>query len=245
MGFGGLLAQGRPRKKSGSERRTRFGLGVTGQRLFLLGCRGKSPDGPGGFGRANEGVCGADEDRAGSRQRARSQRARAGGSHRHGAATEPGAHVAAERQRGGETRSSIRLVDQNSGATTVLSLSDVIASSGALPFRDVMIDPGEFVPEHTSRVGSAADARESTQGRVHGEANRNAHKDLLKELEPLNTPPLDSIQVGGVMARLSCAVGLAFMNDRSVPSELFRSFTAAQSTIVKHLIQNAERRFLA
>ena len=149
MGFGGLLAQGRPRKKSGSERRTRFGLGVTGQRLFLLGCRGKSPDGPGGFGRANEGVCGADEDRAGSRQRARSQRARAGGSHRHGAATEPGAHVAAERQRGGETRSSIRLVDQNSGATTVLSLSDVIASSGALPFRDVMIDPGEFVPEHT------------------------------------------------------------------------------------------------
>ena len=58
-------------------------------------------------------------------------------------------HAAAERQRGGETRSSIRLVNQNSGATTVLSLSDVIASSGALLFRDVMIDPGEFVPEHT------------------------------------------------------------------------------------------------
>ena len=188
-------------------------------------------------------VCGADEDRAGSRQRARSQRAWAGGSHRHGAATEPGAHVAAERQRGGETRSSIRLVDQNSGATTVLSLSDVIASSGALPFRDVMIDPGEFVPEHTP--GRKRGRCKGEYVIVHGEANRNEYKDLLKELEPLNTTPLDSIQVGGVMARLSCAVGLAFMNDRSVPSELFRSFTAAQSTIVKHLIQNAERRFLA
>ena len=67
---------------------------------------------------------------------------------------------------------------------------------------------------------------------------------MRKELKPLNTP-LDSIKVGGGMARSSCAVGLAFLNDRSVPSELFRSFTAAQSTIVKHLIQNAERRFLA
>ena len=83
-------------------------------------------------------------------------------------------HAAAERQRGDETRSSITLVDQNSGATTVVSLSDVMASSGALAFRDELVDPGEFIPEHTP--ARKRGRRKGEYVIVHGEANRGKRR---------------------------------------------------------------------
>ena len=42
----------------------------------------------------------------------------------------------AEHQRGEETRSSIKMVDQNNGSVKVVSLSDIFSSSGALPFSE-------------------------------------------------------------------------------------------------------------
>ena len=47
-------------------------------------------------------------------------------------------HAEAERQR----------ARRDGGATTTPSLSDTMASSGALPFKDERTDPGEFDPKH-------------------------------------------------------------------------------------------------
>ena len=56
----------------------------------------------------------------------------------------------AEHRRGGETRSSIKMVDRNNGSVKVVSLSDIFSSSGALPFIEEREDPGVFIPERTS-----------------------------------------------------------------------------------------------
>ena len=53
-------------------------------------------------------------------------------------------------RRGGETRSQTNMVDRNSVSVERVSLSDIFSSSGALPFRDELKDPGVFIPEHAS-----------------------------------------------------------------------------------------------
>ena len=66
------------------------------------------------------------------------------------------------------------------------------------------------------------------------------YKDLLAKLELHSTSPVDPVKVGAIMAKSPCVVGLAFMEGRSVPAEIFRSFSAVQTAIVKqNLIETA------
>ena len=70
----------------------------------------------------------------------------------------------AEHQRGEETRSSIKMVDQNNGSVKVVSLSDIFSSSGALPFSE------EF-RVYISQKRQAD--QESPQGAAPGEQQRS------------------------------------------------------------------------
>ena len=66
------------------------------------------------------------------------------------------------------------------------------------------------------------------------------YKDLLAKLELHSTSPVDPVKVGAIMAKSPCVVGLAYMDGRSVPAEIFRSFSAVQTAIVKqNLIETA------
>ena len=56
----------------------------------------------------------------------------------------------ARHRRGGETRSQTNMADRSSVSVERVSLLDIFSSSGALPFRDELMDPGVFIPEHAS-----------------------------------------------------------------------------------------------
>ena len=66
------------------------------------------------------------------------------------------------------------------------------------------------------------------------------YRDLLAKLELHSTAPVDPVKVGAIMAQSPCVVGLAYMDGRSVPADIFRSFSAVQTAIVKqNLIETA------
>ena len=79
-----------------------------------------------------------------------------------------------EHQRVEETRSSIKMVDQNSGTVKVVSLSDIFSSSGALQFREELDNPGVFIPTRTS--GRGRGGRRGEYVVVHGEANKGKRR---------------------------------------------------------------------
>ena len=66
------------------------------------------------------------------------------------------------------------MVDQNSGATKLVSLSDVFSSSGALQFREELVGPGVFILARIS--GRRRGGRRGECAIFHGEANKGKRR---------------------------------------------------------------------
>ena len=66
------------------------------------------------------------------------------------------------------------MVDQNSGAVKMVSLSDIFSSSGALQFKKELDDPGVFIPART--LGRGRGGLRGEYVVVHGEANKGKRR---------------------------------------------------------------------